>query len=455
MPPTLTRIPQADIEDHAIGAAHCGIVATFSAISIALSTSTTSEPVTADRLLHKTSLGPLIDDVDGAASTVGLTEDGDGHIPHWQIVKARIVERLLQLHATVRHGTFIGSKVKLPIDNTRPMELDLIGEHEGGIFILELKVDRGAERNAFSELFAYSNYVAQMFAMSGPRDITNVLVANLDAKITREAYLYDLLIGNRDVIVYKPVFADDSLESLRLQLHIPADEDFQHLTNRLLSEQSMACIVGSFDDAPGWFDNREVDGALNQHTRENLERLSGHLAQLMEAEGLHGFCYVRKHWREVTLSDRSSLILCAVNPFKAADHDLSDPLLQQIDEDHRVSMFEAADFAFQDRLLVTMRRALEDCLPHGHRFDRETPARSGMVRSMIETVLTHNFGFHATGLFREAYAANLSRLYERRAAGEDVDDVSTMKAIELGNWLRAWMFIEACGFVGENSTRAD
>lgn len=401
--------------------------------------------------LHRTSLEPLVDDVIVAATTVRLAEDKEGHIPLWQIVKTRVVERLLQLHATVRHGTFTGSKVQLPIDKTRPMELDLIGEHEGGIFILELKVDRGAERNAFSELFAYSNYVAQMFAMSGPRDITNVLVATLDAKITREAYLYDLLIGNRDVVVYRPVFADDTLESLRLQLHIPADEDFQHLTNRLMSEQSMACVVGSFDDLPGWFDNQELDGALNQYTQKNLERLSGYLAQLMEAEGLHGFCYVRKHWQELPMFDRSSLILCAVNPFKVANHDLSDPLLDQIHEDHRNSMFEAADFAFLDRLLVIVRRALEDCLPHGHRFDRETPGWSGMARSMIETALTHNFGFHATGLFREAYVANLNRLYERRAAGEDIDDVSTMKAIELGNWLRAWMFIEACGFVEDDA----
>lgn len=400
--------------------------------------------------LQRTSLEPLVDDVAVAASTTRLAEDKEGHIPLWQIVKARVVERLLQLHATVRHGTFTGSKVKLPIDNTRPMELDLIGEHEGGIFILELKVDRGAERNAFSELFAYSNYVAQMFAMSGRRDITNVLVATLDAKITREAYLYDLLIGNRDVIVYRPVFADDTLESLRLQLHIPTDEDFQHLSNRLLSEQSMACVVGSFDDLRGWFDNREVDRALNQYTRENLERLSGHLAQLMEAEGLHGFCYVRKHWQELPMSDRSSLILCAVNPFKVADHDLSDRLREQIHEDHRESMFEAADGAFLDRLLVIVRRALEDCLPHGHRFDREIPTWNGMARSMNETVTTHNFGFHATGLFREAYVANLNRLYERRAAGEDIDDISTMKAIELGNWLRAWMFIEACGFVADD-----
>ena len=70
------------------------------------------------------------------------------------------------------------------------MELDLLGQHEDGLFILELKVDRSAERNAFSELYAYSNYIAEMFALSGHKDIVNVLVANLDVKITRHAFLY-------------------------------------------------------------------------------------------------------------------------------------------------------------------------------------------------------------------------------------------------------------------------
>jgi len=56
-------------------------------------------------------------------------------------------------------------------------------------------VDRAAERNAFSELFAYSNYVAGIFALSGHKDITNILVSTMDVKITRQAYLYDLLIA--------------------------------------------------------------------------------------------------------------------------------------------------------------------------------------------------------------------------------------------------------------------
>jgi hypothetical protein len=155
----------------------------------------------------------------------------------------------------MRYGEFIGSNVKLPTDNTRPMELDLIGTHEDGLFVLELKVERSAERNAFSELFAYSNYIAGMFALSGTQDITNVLVANFENKITKQAFLYDLLISEREVIVYRPVFETDEPTSLRLVLYLPSDDDFRQFANQLLSHDAMGCVVISFHDLPGWFDS--------------------------------------------------------------------------------------------------------------------------------------------------------------------------------------------------------
>lgn len=365
----------------------------------------------------------------------------------WRIVKARALRKLKRLHQSVRYGEFLASKLKLPIDKTTPMELDLFGHHEDGLFVLELKVERAAERNAFSELLGYSYYIAEMYALSGTRDITNILVANLDAKITRQAFLYDLLVSDRDIIVYKPTFPDGALESLRLQLHIPSDDEFKHLTNELLSHDSMACIVVTVDDLEGWFDNEEQGSGLNSWTREHLDKVSTYCAQLMEAEGLHGFCFIRKPWREIPWSNRSSLIICALNPFRIANPERANPISDQLTDESVSLLGEIPTMAFDGRLLRLGSRAIKDTLTHRYRHELETSVWSYMVTSPVEVAVTHNFGFRPVGMFREAYSSFLNNLYAREANGTgDGEDVSMLKINELTNWMRAWMFMEGCGF---------
>ena len=373
----------------------------------------------------------------------------------WRILKARAVEKIEKLHHTIRYGNFLGSKVKLPTDSTRPMELDLFGEYEDGLFILELKVDRSAERNAFSELLAYSNYIAGIFPLSGHKDITNVLVASLDNKITRQAFLYDLLINDRNVIVYKPVFSDGTLQSLKLQLHLPSDEDFRHLTNDLLSHNAMSCVVASFDDLEGWFDSEEEHGALQSHTKKHLSGLSAYTAQLMESEHLHGFCFIRKPWSEIPRYHRNSLIICALNPFQIAPEDRANAILEQIAENDRSSFFESPLLGFHGRLLRLAKRAVKDCLTHNYNCELEMPNWSAMVASAQEVVFTHNFAFQPTGVLREAYTYHLNRAYAIEAQGGGVDDHSLLKINEVRNWLSAWQFMEMCGFSGDEAGDSD
>lgn len=374
----------------------------------------------------------------------------------WRILKARAVEKIEALHDSIRYGRFLGSKIKLPTDNKRPMELDLFGEHEDGLFILELKVDRSAERNAFSELLAYSNYIAGIFPLSGHKDITNVLVANIDNKITRQAFLYDLLINDRNVIVYKPVFSDGTLQSLKLQLYLPSDEDFLHLTNELLSHNAMSCAVASFDDLEGWFDSEEEQGSLQIHTKKNLTGLSAYTAQLMESEHLHGFCFIRKPWREIPRYHRNSLIICALNPFQIApEEDRADAILEQIGEEGRSSFFESPQSGFYGRLLRLAKRAVKDCLTHNYDCELEMPNWSAMVVSSQEVVFTHNFAFQPTGVLRVAYTYYLNRAYAIESQGGSVEDHSALKINEITNWLRAWQFMEMCGFSGDEAENSD
>lgn len=373
----------------------------------------------------------------------------------WRILKARAVEKIEALHETIRYGRFLGSKVKLPTDNTRPMELDLFGQYEDGLFILELKVDRSAERNAFSELMAYSNYIAGIFPLSGHKDIANVLVANIDNKITRQAFLYDLLINDRNVIVYKPFFSDETLQSLKLQLHLPSDEDFRHLTNDLLSHDAMSCVVASFDDLEGWFDSEEEQGALQSHTIKHLAELSAYTAQLMESEHLHGFCFVRKPWREIPRYHRNSLIICALNPFQITPEDRAGAFLEQIEENDRSSFFEPPLYGFHGRLLRLAQRAVKDCLTHNYDCELEMPNWNAMVVSAQEVVFTHNFAFRSTGVLREAYTYYLNRAYAIEAQGGSVEDLSVLKINEITSWLGAWQFMEMCGFNGDDTPDSD
>ncbi len=391
---------------------------------------------------------PELDAPEAEAPPSTAEEDADEpHFQLWRIIKARAMAKLERLHRTIRYGTFVGTKIKLPTDNSTPMELDLIGTHEEGLFVLELKVERSAERNAFSELLAYSNYIAGMFALSGHQDITNVLVANLDNKITKQAFLYDLLINERDIIVYRPSFPAGNLESLQLDLYLPGDDDFRHFTNELLSHDAMACAVISFDDLDGWFDSEEEDGSLNDWTKKHLSALSGYAAQLMEAERLHGFCFLRKPWREIPRYYRNSLFVCALNPFRIAEPERTDAILSQLEKSGRASFLETPELAFDGRLIRLAQRAIKDCLTNDYRAEVETPYWGAIVTESQEVVFTHNFAFRPTGIMREAYVGYLNDLFARVAVGESGGvDVSMLKINEINNWMGAWTFMERCGF---------
>jgi hypothetical protein len=403
------------------------------------------------QLIYRQGLESLIAETSEPPKAPSVLVTGSEDFALWRVIKAKTEDKLRKIDRRIRYGAFLGSKIKLPTNKSKPMELDLLGTYDDGLFILELKVNRSAERNAFSELFAYSNYISEMFALSGHKDITNVLVANLDAKITKQALLYDLLIADRNVIVYQLDFPGENLESLRLRLYLPTDEDFQHFTNRLLSHDAMACVVASFEDISGWIDSGEIGGDPPEHTIENLEAIGSYAAQLMEAENLHGFCFMRKRWAEIPVYYPNALILCAVNPFEIVDPERPVSVVEQLDEDRISEFFEFPKLAFHGRLLSLARRVLDHSLKVGTQTELENPLWSEMVTSMIEVVFTHNVAFHPTGLLREAYVSVLTSTYQNEYA----EDMSPLKIKEVSNWLRAWSFMERCGFASVESDVED
>ncbi|GBQ80186.1 hypothetical protein AA13595_0262 [Gluconacetobacter johannae DSM 13595] len=364
------------------------------------------------------------------------------------MLKAKALGRIEQMHKLIRYGTFAGSKVKLPTDHTKPMELDLIGTHESGLFILELKVKGPAERNAFSELLAYSNYVAGAFELSGRKDIINVLVAPLAAKITTQAYLYDLLINERNIIVYQPKFDGDDIETLSLELFVPSDETFQQAANRLLSHQAMSCAAISFHNVPNWIESASPGENPSDSTIGYLSAVSSYASQLMEAEGLNGFCFMRKRWAEYEAYYANTLFVCAVNPFFSAAPTRAATLIAQLKETERSTFMEAPQSGFHERLVDVGQRALREGIKTPIETEVCTPLWSAIVTSVGEVVYTHNVGFRPTGLFREAYVSYLDEMYRGIAHGSGLD-APALRIEAISNWYTAWEFMEACGYGGE------
>ncbi len=360
----------------------------------------------------------------------------------WRILKNQYIKKILALHEKCKYGKFIGSNIKLPTDKTKPMELDIIGIHEAGLFILELKVNGSAERNAFSELLAYSNYIAEIFPGSSRKDITNILVANLDTKITNNAYLYDLIISDRQTIVYRPIIKNNDLHTLQLHLHIPSDEDFEHFTNTLLSHEAMSVVVLSFKDMPGWFESSEPGGSPSEITKRHLSAISSHAAQLMEAEQLHGFCFIRKRWAELNLYFENSLIICAINPFKFPNHDRLSIIKNQLSEKCIEEFWDAPNSGFDSRIFQIADRTANECLADDCQSEIESSLWTHMINNSMEVVHSHNFAFQSTGIVREAYLGYLNNIYRLQKEGMYDEDISKIKTIENSNWLRAWVFME-------------
>lgn len=375
----------------------------------------------------------------------------------WKLLKEKAVEKLRYLHRLTLYGEFIGSGINLPVDKTRHMFLDLLGTHEDGLFVLEIKIEKAAERNAFTELFAYSNYVAGLFPGSGSNDILNILVAPISAKITKQAYLYDLLISDRNVVLYQPEFPAGTAKSLRLSLYIPADDDFRQFANHLLSHDAMSCVVASFPDIPGWIEYDKDDPAsLPPHTCDALQKLSSYAAQLMEHKGLHGFCYVRKRWHEVQVGifgqEQSDLIICALNPFRLIDADRISSITNQLADDDRAGFMEAPELGFYGRLARAAKRAIEDCIEAKYSSKLEFPYWGAMVTTMFETVFADHIGFRPTGMFRDAYVEHLAATRRYNQAFPDrAIDVERLQVDDITNWLQAWAFMEACGFVASEA----
>ncbi|WP_198153625.1 hypothetical protein, partial [Thalassobacillus sp. C254] len=117
-----------------------------------------------------------------------------------------VFERLNETFNYTKYMDLIGVEVPLNKTNDSTIRADFLGVNiEGvGISIIELKKSRQTERQAFTELLAYSNHLISLFPTMSKEDIIYILISPMEERIVREAFLHALLVDGKRVIAFIP-----------------------------------------------------------------------------------------------------------------------------------------------------------------------------------------------------------------------------------------------------------
>ncbi|MEA5606284.1 hypothetical protein [Nostoc sp. UHCC 0252] len=236
-----------------------------------------------------------------------------------RVIQNNIYARLLAIDENVRTIELFGCEVPLDKENNSTLRADFLGasKDEPIFAIIELKKNVQTERQAFSELLAYSNHITTLFPTMCKEDIYSVIIAPMDARITRESVIHTLVFDRKPVYALIPYFtAHDNIESLRFKPWIPSFEDISNITGVAFEHRNFSVVKIAWEYTPEFW-NQEPNEDPSDWVIANFNRVSVLAAQIMEAQGLHGFVYCSQVWPELykAFPFPNSLIIAALNPY--------------------------------------------------------------------------------------------------------------------------------------------
>ncbi len=231
----------------------------------------------------------------------------------------KLIDRLESLHQKLLSLELFGCEVPLERASTSTIRADFLGSFPGdtGVAIVELKKSAQTERQSFTELLAYANHLSLLFPGMSREDVVYILIAPMETRITREAFVQSLTLDHRNVIALIPKLSDpNDLKSLKLVPWAPARKDVSLLTSSAFRKSSLSvCKVVWKYCAESWNPDLQKQPSPDQIKR--LNTASALAAQKMEAAGIHGFVYSSQAWSELreALPYSNSLVMVGVNPF--------------------------------------------------------------------------------------------------------------------------------------------
>lgn len=170
-------------------------------------------------------------------------------------------------------------ELRLERDAPQPTRIDLFGSSSStGITIIELKKSGQTERQAFTELLAYSNHFCSIFPGLKESGVTSVLVAPMETRTARDAYVQELISNSKNLLALIPHQVDDGFS---LEVFYPDSSYYTHFENNILNDASMICVAIEFPLIDGWIDSdlKSEDSSPPYYTKNALNTVANSIAQ--------------------------------------------------------------------------------------------------------------------------------------------------------------------------------
>ncbi|HDR8961810.1 hypothetical protein LGN06_29265 [Burkholderia vietnamiensis] len=381
-----------------------------------------------------------------------------------QRAERKINEILDNLQALV----LTAKELRLDRGATHPTRVDLLGNSEStGLTIIELKKSGQTERQAFTELLAYSNYFGSIFPGLKESAVTSILVAPMEGRTVKDAFVQELVSNEKNIIALIP---HEDAGKFTLEVLYPGEEYYRTFERNILNDSSMICVALSFPMIKGWIDPDEGrDGtAPPDYTVDALNVISNSIAQSLEAEGFHALVYANQKWGEVgaLFPNPNTIVVAAMNPFCSYRTSVCEGVVYGSSDEDRIAQVQAIydqltndgkeywidtmESNFHDKLIRISREQFEFCFLSKAgtiRPEITLPDWYGLKTSFVDAVATHNFNLHRTGLLREIYLEYIRYVYDKKI--DEIfysDDLPKYAYKTLTPFLASWEILSGLGY---------
>ena len=303
-------------------------------------------------------------------------------------------------------------ELRLTRESDSTTRIDLVGNSEStGLTIIELKKSKQTERQAFSELLAYSNHFCTVFPGLKESSLTSILVAPMETRTTRDAYAQELVSNNKCILALIPKYENGKAE---LSVYYPDASYYKWFENSLLDDRSIITVALAFQEIKGWIDLESGQDGVPAHSVKALNTLTSSISNLLEANGYHSMCYSTQPWGEIASGLNfpfpNVIYVAAVNPFSSfrtaiteegiSGNSLAGRIAEvqavhdQLSESEREFWIETIEGNFHNRLIRLVRKEFEKLLKNKDnekiRFEISLPDWYGLKTSFINSVTVNH-----------------------------------------------------------------